>query len=133
MSTYKKTARDRAKAEIFSILKKDMRISTQRMDRILAKYGIRRNPEQLQRAYRLSVGQQIMAGARDEEGKREILAVRTGDSVEYIVIDACNDIEKLDVIRHRLHSQIMGLEQTAEKVERRGEFFKNLFPIAGKR
>lgn len=127
MSTCTRTAKNRAKDEIFSVLAKDMRIGTERMDSILAKHGVKRSPKELQRAYRLSVAQRMMADVRDEDGRREILALRAHGGTEYIVLEACHDRDKLDAIRHRLLGQIAGLEQTAEKVEQRSGVFGRMF------
>ncbi len=114
-----KIARSRAKAEIYSVLSEDMRISTECMDGILAKYGVRRSSEELQRSYRLSVGQRIMAEVRDAKGKREILAARTENGVEYIVVEACSDPKVLNKLQHRLRGCISSLENTSGKVKER--------------
>ncbi len=127
MSTCTRIAKDRAKDEIFSVLAKDMRISAEQMDSILARHGVKRSPKELQRTYRLSVAQQMMAGVRDTKGQREILALRSHGGTEYIVLEACHDRDRLDAIRHRLLGQIAGLEQTAEKVERRSGVFGRMF------
>ncbi len=119
MKACMKAARDRAKAEIYSVLSADMKISAERMDSILAKHGVRRHPRELQRAYRLAVGQRIMAGIRDAEGKREILAARTDNSTEYIVVDACSDPKVLRTLQHRLRGCISSLESTSGKVKER--------------
>ena len=68
-----KAARSRAKAEIYSVLSEDLRISAERMDGILARHGVRRSPEELQRAYRLSVGQRFIAEVRDGDEARKWL------------------------------------------------------------
>jgi hypothetical protein len=114
-----KTARNRAKAEIYSVLSEDMKISAECMDGILAKYGIRRDPKELQRAYRLSVGQRIMAEVRDAKGKREILAAKTKNGTEYIVVEACSDPQVLSRLQHRLRGCISSLESTSGKVKAR--------------
>lgn len=131
MNTYMKIAKERARAEIFEVLLKDMRISAERMDIILARHGIQRDPESLQRSYRLSVGQKIMAGVRDDEGKREILAARTKNGIEYIVIDTCNDQLLLARIQNRMRAAIAGLERSSQKVVKRqgvlSGFFNRVF------
>ena len=119
MNTCMKTAKNRARAEIFEVLLSDMRISTKQIDTILAKHGIRRDTEALQRSYRLSVGQKIMSEVRDDEGNREILAARTENGLEYIVIDACNDQLLLARIQNRLRATITGIERTSNKVTKR--------------
>jgi hypothetical protein len=114
-----KAARSRAKAEIFAVLSEDMKISAERMDGILARHGVRRSPEELQRAYRLSVGQRFIAEVRDGKGKREILAARTENGMEYIVVDACSDPKILSKLQHRLRGCISSLESTSGKVKER--------------
>ena len=130
-----KTAKNRAKAEIYNIIAKDMRISTDRMEGILAKHGVKRDPKALQRAYRLSVGQKIMAEVRDNEGRREILAARTEKGMEYIVIDACHDQVLLARLQHRLREFIAGLERSSGKVRDRqsvlGGFCRRMFRMGG--
>ncbi len=137
MSICTMTARNKARAEIFEVLLKDMRISTKHMDAILARHGIRNDPEALQRTYRLSVGQKIMAEVRDDEGNREILAARTENGMEYIVIDACNDELLLARIQSKLRSAIAGLERSSAKVEKRQGILSGVFgrfsPRGGKR
>ncbi len=128
----KTTAMERARYEIFSVLADDLRISTDEIDRILSKYGVKRATKELQRAYRLSVGQRMLAEIRDEEGKREILADRACKATEYIILETCNDPEKLARIRNRLRSQIAGLEQTVEKIEERGGVFTRIFSRWGR-
>ncbi len=137
MSTCTKTAMNKAKAEIFDIIAKDMRISTDRMEGILAKHGVKRDPKALQRSYRLSVGQKFMAGVRDDEGRREILAARTENGMEYVVIDACNDELLLARTHNRLRDMITGLERSSTKVMERqsvlSNFFRNLLRKGGVR
>lgn len=103
-----------------------MRISTKQMDRILAKHGVKGDTKALQRAYRLSVGQRLIADVRDEEGRREILAARENGGTEYIVLDACGDPEKINGIQLRLRAQVMGLTQTTDKVSDRGGILKRV-------
>ncbi len=121
-----KSARDKAKAEIFAVLSENMKISTEHMDMILQKHGVRRDPKELQRAYRLSVGRRFVADVRDTEGKREILAVRTENGMEYIVINACNDADTLKSLQHRLRGCISSLQSTSGKVKARQGFLRRL-------
>ncbi|MGI6175207.1 MAG: hypothetical protein ACOYJC_03390 [Christensenellales bacterium] len=114
-----KTARTKAKAEIYSVLSEDMKIGVERMDSILAKYGVKRNVKDLQRSYRLSVGQRIMAEVRDAKGKREILAAKTENGTEYIVVEACSDPQVLSRLQHRLRGCISSLESISGKVKAR--------------
>ncbi len=126
---------ERARYEIFSVLAEDLRISTDEIDRILSKYGVKRATKELQRAYRLSVGQKIMAEVRDNDGRREILAARTEKGMEYIVIDACHDQVLLARLQHRLREFIAGLERSSGKVRDRqsvlGGFCRRMFRTGG--
>ncbi len=60
-----------------------------------------------------------MSEVRDDEGNREILAARTENGLEYIVIDACNDQLLLARIQNRLRATITGIERTSNKVTKR--------------
>ncbi len=135
MNTCMKIAKNRAKAEIFKVMEKDMRISADRVDRILAKHGVKRDLKALQRSYRLSVGQKIMAGVRDDEGKREILAVRTDKGMEYIVVDACSDQLLLARMQKGIRGDIAGRERSSQKVKRRQDtvagFCRRIFRFGG--
>ncbi len=126
MSIYTKIRKERARTEIYGILAENMRISVSEMDVILVKHGIKRDPEALQRAYRLSVGQQLVADVRDQDGKREILASRAGGETSYIVLEGCNDPERLNEIQHRLNAQVEGLVGTLTKVDARTGTLKRL-------
>lgn len=119
MRAQTKTASERARDEIYSVLAEDMRISTVRMDKILAKHGVKRNAKELQRAYRLSVGQRMVAGVRDAKGQREVLALRTENGTEYVVVEACSDPQALAKLQHRLRGCISTLENTSGKVQER--------------
>ena len=48
------------------------------------------------------------------------------DELEYIVVDGCNNVRKLKTIRHRLHRNIAGLENTSGKVKARQGFLCRL-------
>lgn len=116
-----------ARIEILSVLSSDMRINTNEVEAILYKHGVAQDPETLQRSYRLAAGQRLMASLRDDEGKREVLAVPSENGgTEYIVVDACNDERKLKAARHRLHQSIVGLENTSGKLKARLGFLKRL-------
>ena len=75
----------------------------------------------LQDAYRKRLGQRLMATIRDESGKREVLAASGG---EYVIVDCCNDPQKLKAIRHRIQAQMNGLDVSAGKVRKRVRFLE---------
>ena len=114
----------RAKQKILAKLKKNKRISTDDIEKILIRHKVAGDLDALQHAHRLNLAQRLMASIRDEEGKREILAVRKGNASEYIAIDFCDDKKQLQSIRHRIHKNISGLEKSAAKTKIRLKFME---------
>ena len=100
-----------AQREILNRLSAETRISSREIAAILA----------LQEAYRKRLGQRLMATIRDESGKREVLAASGG---EYVIVDCCNDPQKLKAIRHRIQAQMNGLDMSAGKVLKRVRFLE---------
>lgn len=117
----KPTIPPKAKAEIAEILGKKGRISNDELDAILQKHRVRSNTRDLQRGYRLRVGQRLLASVRDENGRREILAHRDSETGEvvYIPIDLCNDEDVLTAIQNRLHKTISSLQVSSGKAANR--------------
>lgn len=70
---------------------------------------------------RKRLGQRLMSTIRDEAGKREVLAASGG---EYVIVDCCNDPQKLKAIRHRIQVQMNGLDVSAGKVRKRVRFLE---------
>ena len=117
----KPTIPPKAKAEIADVIGRKGSISNDELDAILQKHRVRSNTRDLQRSYRLRVGQRLLASVRDEEGRREILAHRdakTGEVV-YIPIDLCNDEDVLTAIQNRLHKNITSLQISSGKAANR--------------
>lgn len=104
-----------AEVEILEKLGADLRIGSGEIAAILKKHGVEADVERLQDSYRKRLGQRLMASIRDEEGRREVLARGS----EYIVVECCSDQQALKAIRHRIHSQMNGLDDSASKVRRR--------------
>ena len=104
-----------AEVEILEKLGADLRIGSGEIAAILKKHGVEADVERLQDSYRKRLGQRLMASIRDEEGRREVLARGS----EYIVVECCSDQQALKAIRHRIHSQMNGLDDSAGKVSRR--------------
>ena len=104
-----------AEVEILEKLGADLRIGSGEIAAILKKHGVEADVERLQDSYRKRLGQRLMASIRDEEGRREVLARGS----EYIVVECCSDQQALKAIRHRIHSQMNGLDASAGKVRRR--------------
>lgn len=104
-----------AEEEIMDTLFSNMRISSDEIAAILKKHGVSGDANALQDRYRKRLGQRLMAGIRDECGQREVLA----HGSEYIVLECCNDQKALKAIRHRIESQVKGLDVSAAKVNGR--------------
>jgi len=107
----------KAKAEIAEVIERNGRISNNELDAILKKHRVRGDVQTLQRRYRLRAGQRLLAGIRDEEGCREILAHRDSDTGEitYVPIDLCNKEDVLISIQNRLHKSITSLQRSSGK------------------
>lgn len=112
-----------AEAEIMERLSVRMRIGSDEIAAILKKHGVTGDEDALQDRYRKQVGQRIMAGIRDEFGKRQVLAA----GQEYVVLDCCNDKQKLQQIQHRLQAQMNGLNVSTTKVRGRIHVLGRLF------
>jgi hypothetical protein len=111
----------RARNEISGIIQRNGRISSDELDAILKKHRVRGNVQALQRGYRLRAAQRLLAGVRDEEGQREILAWRdpdTGGAV-YVPVDMCNDEDVLASIQNRLHKSIASMQISSGKAANR--------------
>ena len=104
-----------AEAEILDRLFTNMRISSGEIAAILEKYDVCGDVPSLQASYRKRLGQRLMASLRDEGGKREVLA----HGSEYVVVQCCNDQQKLKAIRRRIQAQMSGLDESAAKVQGR--------------
>ena len=111
-----------AQREILNRLSTETRISSQEIAAILERHGVCGDIDALQDAYRKRrLGQRLMATIRDESGKREVLAASGG---EYVIVDCCNDPQKLKAIRHRIQAQMNGLDMSAGKVQKRVRFLE---------
>ena len=108
-----------AQREILNRLSAETRISSQEIAAILKRHGVCGDIDALQDAYRKRLGQRLMSTIRDEAGKREVLAASGG---EYVIVDCCNDSQKLKAIRHRIQAQMNGLDVSAGKVRKRVRF-----------
>lgn len=112
----KKTIPKEAKLIILAILENDLRISTDTMLRVIAKYTGAKLKDEAERRFWQSRCQQFMASIRDKEGARMVFHIPAKASVnkkpEYIIIHACSNETELQAIRHRLHSYVAGLEHS---------------------
>ena len=127
MQETKKTAPSRigippdAQAEILQKLSVETKITSCEIAEILKKHDVCGDMDALQDAYRKRLGQRLMSTIRDETGKREVLAASGG---EYVIVDCCNDPQKLKAIRHRIQAQMNGLDVSAGKVRKRVRFLE---------
>lgn len=111
-----------AQAEILQKLSAETKITSCEIAEILKKHGVCGDMDALQDAYRKRLGQRLMSTIRDETGKREVLAASGG---EYVIVDCCNDPQKLKAIRHRIQAQMNGLDVSAGKVRKRVRFLEH--------
>ena len=110
-----------AQTEILQKLSAETKITSGEIAEILKKHDICGDIDALQDAYRKRLGQRLMSTIRDEAGKREVLAASGG---EYVIVDCCNDPQKLKAIRHRIQAQMNGLDVSAGKVRKRVHFLE---------
>ena len=110
-----------AQTEILQKLSAETKITSGEIAEISKKHDICGDIDALQDAYRKRLGQRLMSTIRDETGKREVLAASGG---EYIIVDCCNDPQKLKAIRHRIQAQMNGLDVSAGKVRKRVRFLE---------
>ena len=106
-----------AQREILDRLSAETRISSQEIAAILKRHGVCGDMD----AYRKRLGQRLMSTIRDEAGKREVLAASGG---EYVIVDCCNDPQKLKAIQRRIQAQMNGLDVSAGKVRKRVRFLE---------
>ena len=110
-----------AQTEILQKLSAETKITSGEIAEILKKHDVCGDMDALQDAYRKRLGQRLMSTIRDETGKREVLAASGG---EYVIVDCCNDPQKLKAIRHRIQAQMNGLDVSAGKVRKRVRFLE---------
>ena len=118
-----------AQAEILQKLSAETKITSCEIAEILKKHDVCGDMDALQDAYRKRLGQRLMSTIRDETGKREVLAASGG---EYVIVDCCNDPQKLKAIRHRIQAQMNGLDVSAGKVRKRVHFLERFASWARK-
>ena len=118
-----------AQTEILQKLSAETKITSCEIAEILKKHDVCGDMDALQDAYRKRLGQRLMSTIRDETGKREVLAASGG---EYVIVDCCNDPQKLKAIRHRIQAQMNGLDVSAGKVRKRVRFLERFASWARK-
>lgn len=110
-----------AQAEILQKLSAETKITSCEIAEILKKHDVCGDMDALQNAYRKRLGQRLLSGIRDENGKREVLSTSGG---EYVIVDCCNDPQKLKAIQRRIQAQMNGLDVSAGKVHGRVHFLE---------
>ncbi|GHU97980.1 hypothetical protein FACS1894211_00910 [Clostridia bacterium] len=75
--------------------------------------------EALRRKYIAAKIAQGFSQARDEDGRRLVLARRSRDGVQYVNIDICKNLVPLEDIRRRIENDIIGQSASLEKVDNR--------------
>lgn len=114
--------------EIMAALSANMKISSDEIVAILKRHGVSGDAEALQDSYRRRLGQRLMSSIRDERGQRELLAAGR----EYILVDCCNDRQKLQQINRKLQSQMQGVDQSLNKVDHRLRVLNRFLHLFGK-
>ena len=117
-----------AESEIMAVLSAKMKISSDEIVAILKRHGVSGDAEALQDSYRRRLGQRLMSSIRDERGQRELLAAGR----EYILVDCCNDRQKLQQINRRLQSQVQGIDHSLNKVDHRLRVLNRFLHLFGK-
>ena len=110
-----------AETEILERLYSNMQISADEVAAILKKHGVSGDVDMLQDRYRKQLGQRLIAGIRDDDGRREVLSNGNG---RYVVLECCSDQQQLKSIRRRIHSP--GLRQ-----DQQPRVFCGLFCLLG--
>lgn len=117
-----------AESEIMAVLSAKMKISSDEIVAILKRHGVSGDAEALQDSYRRRLGQRLMSSIRDDRGQRELLAAGR----EYILVDCCNDRQKLQQINRKLQSQVQGVDQSLNKVDHRLRILNRFLHLFGK-
>jgi len=73
--------------------------------------------EKLSKSYIASKISQALSRARDDEGRRLILAKRSEGITQYVNIPVCNDTGTLEHIKLRISRDIFGQRASLEKVD----------------
>ena len=102
-------------------LRKNYRISSEKMIDIVSKAVPFDKSDKPLRAFWLDKCRKLISSIRDEDGKRMVFNIpatksSTGHS-EYVLVCTCTDPQELSAIRHRLHSDVAGLEKSIDVID----------------
>ena len=100
-----------AQAEILQKLSAETKITSCEIAEILKKHDVCGDMDALQDAYRKRLGQRLLSGLSTSGG-------------EYVIVDCCNDPQKLKAIQRRIQAQMNGLDVSAGKVHGRVHFLE---------
>lgn len=75
--------------------------------------------DELKRRYLANIVNRAVATVRDAEGRRWILARRSGKDTQYVNLEKCDDCKVLRAIRDRLTKEMLGRKQSIKKVDLR--------------
>jgi len=114
-----------AKTEILLTLRKNYRISSEKMIDIVSKAVPFDKTDKPLRAFWLNKCRKLISSIRDEDGKRMVFNIPANKSVtgrsEYVLVCTCSDPAELSAIRHRLHSDVAGLERSIDVIDAKME------------
>lgn len=107
-----------AQNEILAYLEEHLEISSDLAEKIAKKYGVRGDPEALQKAYRKDQVNRFLAGFEDEDGNREIRSVSNGFGIrKYVYLPLCNDRWTLKKLRRSIYRYTRSLLDSGELVD----------------
>ena len=103
----------KAQKEVLEKLSSRSNIPKKELVEIGLRNGVKGDPEKLQISYIRQQMQRFLAGLRDDEGNRLVMA----EEDRYVLLDGCGSQKALEGIHNRLQNQIRGLERTDRKVQ----------------
>ena len=116
-----------AKLELMAYLEEHLEITSDHAAEIVAKHGVKGDPDALQKGYRKSEVNRFFGGVEDEEGHRAIRsAVDMYGVQKYVYVPLCNDKWILKKIRRAITRQAKSVEESGKTVD------TQLETIAGK-
>ena len=102
-------------------LRKNYRISSEKMIDIVSKAVPFDKSDKPLRAFWLDKCRKLISSIRDEDGKRMVFNIPANKSAtgcsEYVLVCTCTDPSELAAIRHRLHSDVAGLEKSIDVID----------------
>lgn len=107
-----------AKLELMAYMEEHLEITSDHAAEIVAKHGVRGDPDALQKAHRKSEVNRFFGGVEDEEGHRAIRSVVDICGVQkYVFVPLCNDKWILKKIRRAISRQAKTVEESGKQVD----------------